>query len=67
MEYENWLTRGQVAKELNISSDYVQILTKNGRLKYVVSPLGRIYNPASVAAAKAAGVGHIRKRLDRAS
>jgi hypothetical protein len=67
VSYETWLTRGQVANELGISTEYVQSLSKNGRLEFVVFPLGRLYNPASVAEAKAAGVGHMRKRLVCAS
>jgi hypothetical protein len=62
MEYQDWLTRGQVASALHISTEYVQALTKNGRLEYVVSPLGRLYDPASVEAAKEAGIGRLRKR-----
>ena len=60
--YETWLTRAQVAAELSISTEYVQALTKSGRLLYTLTPLGKLYDPGSVSEAKAAGVGKLRKR-----
>jgi hypothetical protein len=62
MQYENWLTRAQVARSLEISSEYVRVLTRNGRLAFINTQLGRLYDPASVEEARAHGVGQMRAR-----
>jgi hypothetical protein len=63
MEYENWLTRKQVSKALDVSGEYVRKLTVAGRLTFVNTPLGRLYSPEGVADAKAQGIGQRRARV----
>jgi hypothetical protein len=62
MNYDGWYSRAQVAKALDISTEYVQSLTKSGRLQFAQTSLGRLYDPESVDAAKAAGIGQLRRR-----
>src|SRR4051812_45975142 len=62
VNFETWLTRAEVARELSISTEYVQYLAKNGRLAFTRLPFGRVYDPASVQEAKANRVGQMRRR-----
>ena len=45
-----FLTRGQVATRLGVSPERVRQLAQSGRLRWVETPLGRLYDPESVAA-----------------
>jgi excisionase family DNA binding protein len=40
---EEKLTRGQVARLLNVSPERIRQLTNSGRLRFTATPLGRLY------------------------
>ena len=48
MQMTEVLTRGQAARRLGISPEYVGHLALTGRLKYTSTPLGRLYDAQSV-------------------
>ena len=50
METTAPLTRSQVARRLGVSSEYVRDLALSGRITYQETPLGRLYDAASVEA-----------------
>ena len=50
METTEQLTRSQVARRLGVSSEYVRDLALSGRITYCETPLGRLYDAASVEA-----------------
>ena len=62
MEITSWYSRAQVVACLNISPEYVRVLTNKGRLRFIETAVGRLYDPASVAEVGAQGVGRMRKR-----
>jgi hypothetical protein len=57
-----WLTPSQAARAIGISVEYTRALMKTGRLDHVDTPLGRLVSPDGVEAARAKGVGQLRKR-----
>jgi len=48
MEMTEVLTRGQVARQLGLSPEYVGYLAVTGRLRFTATPLGRLYDARSV-------------------
>jgi excisionase family DNA binding protein len=49
-ETQNVMTRSQVARRLGVSAEYVGQLSAAGRLNFVRTPLGRLYDAAEVEA-----------------
>jgi len=50
MDTTQLLTRSQVACRLGVSSEYVRSLALAGRLPFLDTPLGRLFDPAAVEA-----------------
>jgi hypothetical protein len=45
---QKMLTRAQVAQRLGVSPERIRQLTVSGQLRYIQTPLGRLYDPADV-------------------
>ena len=63
MEYSNWFTTSQAARALDISSEYIRVLVRAGKLDCVTTPLGKLISPDSIEEARAKGIGQIRRRV----
>jgi hypothetical protein len=50
IEMDAWLSAAQAARILGVTSARIRQMTLAGRLLYVQTPLGRIYNRAEVEA-----------------
>lgn len=48
MEVTHWLSLGQAARRLGVSPQMVDVYCRTGKLTYVTTPLGRLFDPASV-------------------
>jgi hypothetical protein len=49
LEAEHWLSPSQSARQLNLSLSRVRQLTTEGRLRHVVTPLGKLIAAEDVA------------------
>lgn len=50
MDIAEHLSRSQVAHRLGVSPEYVRTLALSGRITYIETPIGRLYDAASVEA-----------------